>query len=170
MRFLPVLLGVVSVLVLFTGLDRTGLVDQREARDAQVANELVDEREPLTPLLGKEPLFEKPILAYAPEVAIRMISDNPDVRSASCARAGRDPAAHPHRLGRSPAFRRSGGLVLGAGARTSLALPLGARTDGTQLFATLFGWVGAAGFADALFGRRERVANCGWSCSTARSG
>ncbi len=36
---------------------------------------------------------------------------------------------------------------------TSLALPLAARTDGTQLLGALLGWVGAAGLADAVFGR-----------------
>ena len=42
-----------------------------------------------------------------------------------------------------------GALVLA----TSLALPIAARTDGTQLLATLLGWIGAAGLADAVFGR-----------------
>jgi 4-amino-4-deoxy-L-arabinose transferase-like glycosyltransferase len=36
---------------------------------------------------------------------------------------------------------------------TSFVLPMAARTDGTQLLGSLLAWVGAAGLADALFGR-----------------
>src|SRR5260221_14269221 len=81
MRFAPLILALLCGVVLFTGLDRTGLIDTREARDAEVARGLVIEREPLTPLLGEDAFYEKPVLAYAPEVAVRLLAKQPDVVS-----------------------------------------------------------------------------------------
>ena len=43
-RFAPVLLATLCVAVLFTGLDRVGWLDTREARDAQVAREMLRRR------------------------------------------------------------------------------------------------------------------------------
>src|SRR5256885_561948 len=42
---------------------------------------------------------------------------------------------------------RAGWLAAGVLA-TSLALPMASRTDGTQVIATLLGWIGCAGLAD----------------------
>ena len=74
MRFSLVVLVVVSGLVLFTGLSRTGFLDVREARDAQVAREIAAAREMLTPTLGSERWFEKPILAYGPDAILSSIA------------------------------------------------------------------------------------------------
>src|SRR5205085_7580883 len=133
MRFVPVLLAVIAGAVLFVGLGDTGLLDAREARDAQVARELIRAQEALTPVLGHESRFEKPLLAYAPEVAVRLWSKQPDLRSRQ--------------------FRAAIALVLilltaGIGAQhfgaragwfsacvlaTALATPIASRTDGTQM-------------------------------------
>ena len=154
MRFVPFLLAIVCLVVLFTGLDRTGVIDQFEARDAQVARELVSAREPITPLVGYEPLFEKPILAYAPEAAVRFVSGSPDFHSRLLrAIVGlllvilTASIAAEHFGARAAWFAA---LILS----TSPAFPCATRADGTQLFATLFGWLGCAGLADAQFGRR----------------
>ena len=154
MRLAPVVLAAVCLLVLFTGLDRFGALDQREARDVQVARELVAAGELLTPVLGDEPLFEKPLLAYAPDAVVRILSRSPLLRSRqfrACAAVlliiVTASVGAEHFGARAAWFS---GLVLA----TSLGLPLASRTDGTQLLATLFGWVGCAGLADAVFGRR----------------
>jgi hypothetical protein len=154
MRFAPFFLALISALVLFSGLGRIGYSDIREARDAEVARELIRSREVLTPLYGREPLFEKPIFAYAPEVVIRLFARDPSEVS----RLFRAVTALlllilTASIGAEHFGARAGwcsALVLG----TTFLLPLASRTDGTQLLATLFGWAGCAGFADALFGRR----------------
>jgi len=154
MRLTLIVLGVMCALVLFTGLDRVGLIDQREARDAQVARELIKNEEVLTPLLGSEPLFEKPVLAYAPEAIVRLFPRSADLDSrrlralfAVALLILTASVAAEHFGPRAGWFSA---LVLG----TSLAFPLAARTDGTQLIGSLLGWVGCAGLADTVFGRR----------------
>src|SRR6185436_7617265 len=81
MRFAPAVLAVLAFAVLFTALDRLPFVDQREARDAVVAREMVQRREPLTPLLGAEPWFEKPVPAYVPDALLARSGDEMPVRS-----------------------------------------------------------------------------------------
>lgn len=154
MRLAPLALIALCALVLFTGLDRTGLLDVREARDAEVARELVSSREVLTPLIGHEPLLAKPVLAYAPEVAAALMPGPPAIRSRQLRALA---AVLLVLLTMSLAAEHFGmraawwtGLVLAS----TIVLPLAARTDGTQIYATLFGWLGCAGLADATFGRR----------------
>src|SRR5437764_8316273 len=77
MRFLPLLLAAVCALTLFTGLGRVGVIDVGEARDAEVARELIRGREPLTPLYAHQPAFEKPLAAYAPEVLAQLVARHP---------------------------------------------------------------------------------------------
>lgn len=155
MRPIPSALAIVLVLVLYTGLAALPHLDWREARDAQVARELVQRREPLTPLLGGEPHFEKPVLAYLPEVLLLLDGDG-------------TPGPFRSRVARATVAFALVVLVASVGAGqfgaragwlaalvlcTTLGLPLAARTDGTQLLATLSGWVACWGFADATFGR-----------------
>jgi 4-amino-4-deoxy-L-arabinose transferase-like glycosyltransferase len=153
MRFAPLALALVCVLVLFTGLPALGLIDVREARDAEVAKELIAGAEVLTPLYAHEPLHEKPILGYAPEVAARLLARDFDVRSrqiralAALLLVVLTASIGAQHFGARAAWLS--GLVLA----TTFALPLAARTDGTQMWATLLGWLGCAAFADALFGR-----------------
>jgi 4-amino-4-deoxy-L-arabinose transferase-like glycosyltransferase len=153
MRFAPLALALVCFLVLFTGLSTPGLIDVREAQDAEVARELVRDAELLTPLLGHEPLFEKPLLAYAPEVAACLTARDVDVRSrlirafAALLLIVVTASIAAQHFGARAAWLT--GLVLA----TTMVLPLAARTDGSQVWASLLAWLGCASFADAFFGR-----------------
>ena len=154
MRFAPLLLAVLCALVLFTGLSRIGFTDWREARSAVVARENYTRGEVLTPLVEGEPLFEKPIIGYALDLLAAW-------RGAGTVRASRTLRAVAAvtlllltaSIGAQHLGPRAGWIAAGV-LCTSVALPLAARTDGTQVLATLFAWIGCAGFADALFGRR----------------
>jgi len=153
MRFAPFVLATLCVLVLFLGLDRVGVLDEREARDAQVARELIQRREVLTPFYGAQPLYEKPTPAYALEaLAYGREADSP-VRSRQL-RAGlavllvliTGVAGARH-------FGARAGVFAAGVLATSVLLPLAARNDGTQLLGSLFAWIGCAGLADVVFGR-----------------
>jgi 4-amino-4-deoxy-L-arabinose transferase-like glycosyltransferase len=153
MRFAPFVLATLCVLVLFLGLDRVGVLDEREARDAQVARELIQHREALTPLYGAQPLYEKPVAAYVLEaLAYRHEPDSP-VHSRRL-RAGlavllvliTGVAGARH-------FGPRAGVFAAGVLATSVVLPLAARNDGTQLLGSLFAWIGCAGLADVVFGR-----------------
>ncbi len=156
MRLARLVFVVSCLLVLFTGLDLIGFTDEREARDAEVAREMIGAQEVLTPLLGHEPLFDKPALAYAPEVVGALFT--PGVpgspRGVRLWRAGLALALAllTFSIGASH-FGARAGWSAAVALVTMLALPHAARTDGAQLLGTFLGWVGAAGFADALFGR-----------------
>jgi 4-amino-4-deoxy-L-arabinose transferase-like glycosyltransferase len=162
MRYGIAFLALACGLVLFTGLGSTGFLDVREARDAQVARELLAARERLTPVFGSEPLFDKPVFAYAIDTAARWL--NADSLLASrlirallavlmVALVGSIGAVH---------FGARAGWCAAAVLTTTLSVPLAVRTDGTQLLATLFSWVGAGIFAESLFeprrGREQRLA------------
>src|SRR5438270_465482 len=49
MRLMSLVLAALCAIVLFTGLGHVGYIDIGEARDAEVAHELILAREPLTP-------------------------------------------------------------------------------------------------------------------------
>ena len=153
MRLAPVVLATLCVSVLFLGLDRVGFLDWREARDAQVAREMLVHHEVLTPIYGRAALFEKPVLAYAPELLARRLSPGSPLRS----RQVRAVFALFLLVGTASLGARYFGLraawFSAAVLVTTLALPLAARTDGAQMLGTLLGWVGAAGLADPVFGR-----------------
>ncbi len=154
MRYGVAFLALACALVLFTGLGATGFLDHREARDAQVARELIASRELLTPVFGSEPLFEKPVFAYVPDAAARGFAADPVVAS-RLVRAvvavllvvvtGSIAAVH---------FGTVAGWCAATVLATTLALPLAARADGTQLFATLFAWIGVAMLCESLFAGR----------------
>ena len=153
MRIGLLFVAALCLVVLFTGLGRVGALDQREARDLGVARELIEYREALTPILGSEPLLDKPLLAYAPDVMVRVASHAPETGS----RIWRALAAAvlvllTGSIGARHLGARAGLCAAGVLAST-LALPLAARTDGTQLLGSLLSWLGAAELADALFGR-----------------
>ncbi len=155
MRFAPLVLALLCVLVLFTGLDRTGFLDWREARDAQVARELIGRREPLTPLFGHEPWFEKPVVGYAPDALASLLGSRSPVRSRQLrALAALALVLLTASIGAQYFGARAGWIAAGV-LLSSLATPLAARTDGAQVLGSLFGWAGCAGLADAVFGRRE---------------
>jgi 4-amino-4-deoxy-L-arabinose transferase-like glycosyltransferase len=153
MRIAPVALASLCAVVLFTGLGRIGFVDDREARDAEVARELLERREVFVPLYAHEPRFEKPVLAYSFDVLGCWLTPG----SPRASRRLRAVAAVALVLLTALIGARHFGARAGGGAAcvlvTSLGLPLATRTDGTQLLGSLLGWVGCAGIADALFGR-----------------
>src|SRR5262245_59226740 len=138
MRFAPLLLAVLCGLVLFTGLGRIGFTDWREARGAVVASENLTQREVLTPLVDGEPLFEKPIIGYALDLLAAWRGPG----AARASRALRAVAAVTLLLltasiGAQHLGARAGWIAAGV-LCTSIALPMAARTDGTQVLATLF--------------------------------
>ena len=154
MRFAPAVLAALCAAVLFVGLSRVGFVDWREARGAQVARELFADEEVITPLLGHQALFEKPILGYAPDILARWLDpDSPEVSRMVRAIAAVALLLLTASIG-AQHFGARAGWIAAAVLGSSLGLPLAARTDGTQILATVFGWLGATGLADALFGRR----------------
>jgi 4-amino-4-deoxy-L-arabinose transferase-like glycosyltransferase len=155
MRFAPLALAALCAAVLFTGLGRIGFIDEREARDAEIARELIDHREVLTPLYAREPRFEKPVLGYALEAVGHWLSPT----SPRAARVARAIAAVALALLTASIGARHFGVRAGWCAAavlvTTLGVPLAMHTDGTQVLGTLLAWVGCAGFADAVFGRPE---------------
>lgn len=154
MRFAGLALAAICALTLFTGLDRVGFLDWREARDVEVAREMISRREVLTPLYGNQALFAKPTPAYGPEALVQLAT------SGAPAPSRRVRAIYAIALivltGSIGAqlFGVRAGVLASIVLSSSLMLPLAARMDGTQLLATLLGWAGVAGFADAQFGRR----------------
>jgi 4-amino-4-deoxy-L-arabinose transferase-like glycosyltransferase len=154
MRFAPFVLAALCVLVLFLGLDRVGVLDEREARDAQVARELMRRHEVLTPLYGAQPLYEKPTPAYALEALADWRRDPASPLRSRQVRAvlavllvlitGVAGARH---------FGPRAGVFTAGVLATSAVLPLTARADGTQLLGSLFAWIGCEGLADVVFGR-----------------
>ena len=148
MRFAAPTLAILCALVLFTALDRPGFLDDREARDARIARDCIRHREVLTPQAGADPVFEKPMLAYAPEMLARSlhrgaVSRNAPLRSRQIRALA---ALALVLLTGSFAHRRFGpraGWCSAFALVTMLGTPLAARTDGTQVFATLLGWCAA---------------------------
>ena len=154
MRFAPAILAALCAAVLFVGLGRVGFVDWREARGAVVARELTEREEVFTPILAGEPLFEKPILGYATDVVAQWLRPgSPRVSRILRALAAITLLFLTASIGAQHFGARAGWIAAGV-LGSSLALPLAARTDGTQILATVFAWAGCSGFADALFGHR----------------
>lgn len=153
MRSAPFVLAALCVLVLFLGLDRVGVLDEREARDAQVARELGAGGDALTPRLGGEPLFEKPIGAYALETLAPVRPDGPPLASRRVRAALAVLLVLVTGVAGARHFGARAGLFAAGVLTTSVALPLAARGDGTQLLGTLLAWVGCTGLADVVFGR-----------------
>jgi 4-amino-4-deoxy-L-arabinose transferase-like glycosyltransferase len=154
MRFAGLALAAICALTLFTGLGRVGLLDWREARDAQVAREMIARHEILTPLYGYAAHFEKPAPAYAPEALVQLTGPG----APGTARRLRAVLAIvlivlTGSIG-AHMFGVRAGVLAAVVLATSLVLPMAVRTDGTQLIASVLAWVGVAGFADAQFGRR----------------
>lgn len=142
-----------AVLVLFTGLDRVGLLDEREARNATVGNELIERREALTPLLGGVALYERPILAYLPDVIANPFDTGSPLRSrmlraclglALVVLAGLAAGRH---------FGPRAGWCAAGVLATTAALPHVSRTDGGALLAAFLSWTACAAFAELLFRR-----------------
>ncbi|HET9327063.1 MAG TPA: hypothetical protein VFQ05_09845 [Candidatus Eisenbacteria bacterium] len=156
MRALLVL-GVLSLAGLFVGLGRIDWMDAREARDAWIARDLVQRRELLTPSLGGVPRFEKPLLAYGLEIAAASLTpDSPAGPRAVKAALAVALVVLTAWIGARHLGARAGAIA-GVVLATSLALPVASRSDGTQLFATLLGWLAWAGLAKVALGHPSRA-------------
>ncbi len=152
MRAAPFVLPLLLALVLFTGLRDTPPLDVREARDAEVARELIDHQEVLTPLYGGDALIDKPVTAYALDVLTGAAHGDPFRSRLARAVLAVVLVLVTATAGARQFGARAGWLAAGV-LTTSLGLPLAARADGTQLLGTLFGWIGCAGLADVAYGR-----------------
>lgn len=153
MRFAPWVLVALCGIVLFAGLGRPGYIDQREARDAEVAREMVERRDPFTPTLGGTPHVEKPSFAYLPEMVLRLQGwDSPFATRLYKAAIAVVLILLTASVGAQHFGARAGWCAAGV-LVSSIAVPLAVRSDGTQLLGTLLAWIGCGGFADALFGR-----------------
>ena len=156
MRALLVL-GVLSLVGLFAGLDRVDWTDARESRDAWIARDLVTRRELLTPSIGGVPRFEKPVLAYGLEAVSGALTPRaplgPRIAKAALAviLVGITAWIGARHLGSRIAAIAASVLA------TSLALPVAVRSDGTQLLATVLGWLAWAGLAPIALGRTSRT-------------
>lgn len=168
MRFAGLALAIIVVFTLFSGLGDSGFSDWREARDVQVAREMVQRTEVLTPLLGHREHFEKPAPAYAGEAIVQILDLDTPHPTQAVDTHGEWVSPVASRIVRAifavmllvvtgsigaRLFGARAGVFAAAVLATSFALPMATRTDGTQVLGTLLAWVGAAGFADALFGR-----------------
>jgi 4-amino-4-deoxy-L-arabinose transferase-like glycosyltransferase len=159
MRYAAPLLAVLSALILFTALDRPGFTDDRESRDARVARDCIRHHEFLTPQAGADPVFEKPIFAYLPEVVAWSLprsaaARNAPLRSRQVRALG---ALALVLLTGSIASRKFGsraGWCSALALVTMLGVPLAARTDGTQVLAAFLGWCAAGVLSGAALDSR----------------
>ena len=145
-----VLIGGLALFALFLGLERVDFIDDREARDAVVAREILSAREILTPRLGGQPWFEKPLLGYSLEVAGAQLTPATPLGSRGLrAVAAVLLALLVGAIGVRHFGRRAGACAAVVFA-TSLALPVAARSDGTQLLTAGLTWLAIGWWLDAL--------------------
>lgn len=156
MRLAAPLLALVAALVLFTGLGTVGFLDEREARDLVVAAGVHGEIEYLTPLLGGEPLHERPLLGYTLDrLGARFPGNDPTGPRAVRAMAALALVAVTGGLG-ARRFGARAGWLAALVLLTSIGTPVAARTDGPQLLGSLLDWIACAAFMEALFGGERR--------------
>ncbi len=158
-------LAFLCIVVLFTGLSSVGYLDVREARDQAVARELIERHEVFTPVLGGRTLLDKPVLGYGIDALCALASDGaPWVPRAA---RGLCVVALAFLTGWTAARRfgfRTG--MLSAAVFVTCAGPvLAARTDGTQVMASVLGWVACAAFAGPVLTGSGRSAALliGWA-------
>src|SRR5262249_51718424 len=164
-RLLPFALVGLLTLTLLPGLAAVDALDEREARDLVTAFESTDHREWLTPIYAHEPFFEKPLPGYAPEVltrrllvrllpgSARMMTDVAASRAVRALLAAALVFAVAA-IGRAAFGSRSGWLA-GCVLASMVGLPLTARADGVQVYATLLAWLGLGQWIGVLTGRAQ---------------
>ena len=182
-RLLPFAMAVLLALTLLPGLAAVGALDEREARDLVTAYESTNHREWLSPIYAYEPFFEKPLPGYAPEVLTRRLlvrllpgaeQAMTDVAVSRLVRAlfAAALALAVTAIG-TRAFGTRSGWLAGCVMASSLGLPLAARADGVQVYATLLAWLGIGQWI-ALFTARARAPNVsltlGWAALGAAVG
>ena len=174
-RFPPLALVALLVLTLLPGLAAVDATDEREARDLVTAYESTNHREWLSPIYGYEPFFEKPLPGYAPEVLTRRLlirllpGAERSITDVAASRLVRALLAAALALAVTAigirAFGARSGWLAGCIMASSLGLPLAARADGVQVYATLLTWLGLGQWIALLTGR-ARVPNAaltlGW--------
>jgi 4-amino-4-deoxy-L-arabinose transferase-like glycosyltransferase len=162
-RLLPFALAALLALTLLPGLSAVGAIDEREARDLVTADESSNRREWLSPIYGHEPFFEKPLPGYAPEVLARRLlarlvpGSDRALTTVAVSRAMRALLAAAlaftvAAIGRAAFGARSGWLA-GCVLASMIGLPLAARADGVQVYATLLAWLGLGRWLPLLAGR-----------------
>ena len=136
-----VVIGGLALFALFFGLERVDFIDDREARDAVVAHEIITARELLAPRLGGQPWFEKPLLGYGLEVAGAWLT--PDTPLGSRALRAVTAVLLALLVGAIGVrhFGQRAGVCAGVVFATSLAFPVAARSDGTQVLAAGLTWL-----------------------------
>ena len=162
-RLLPFALVALLALTLLPGLAAVDALDEREARDLVTAFEATEHRDWLAPVYAHEPFFEKPLPGYAPEVVARRLlrrlvpasaGANGDVAVSRAVRAllAAGLAFAVAEIGTSLFGARCGWLAACALA-SMVGLPLAARADGVQLYATLLAWLGLGRLLKRITGR-----------------
>jgi 4-amino-4-deoxy-L-arabinose transferase-like glycosyltransferase len=162
-RLLPFALVALLALTLLPGLAAVDAIDEREARDLVTAFEATDHRDWLAPVYAHEPSFEKPLPGYAPEVIARRVlrrllpASDAAIGDVAVSRAVRALLAAGlafaiAAIGTSLFDARSGWLAACALA-SMVGLPLAARADGAQVYATLLAWLGVGQLLAVLTGR-----------------
>ena len=167
-RLLPFALVALLALTLLPGLAAVDALDEREARDLVTTFESTDHRDWLSPVYGHEPFFEKPLPGYAPEVIARRllrrflpaadaatgdVAVSRAVRALLAAGLAFAVAAIGTRL-----FGARGGWLAACALASMVGLPLAARADGSQLYATLLAWLGLGQLLVLLTGRTRSPA------------
>ena len=155
MKWGVALIAIVCARVLAPGINGQGPFDTLEARDMEVARELVTARGNIATPLFTESLLEKPSFAYALELLTQTAAPGHPLAASRAWRAivacllvlvtGATSARH---LG------ARAGICAAAVLASSLTLALAARLDGTQLLAALFAWIAVDCFTHAWFGGR----------------
>ena len=162
-RLLPLALAALLVLTLLPGLAAVEAIDEREARDLVTAFESMSHREVLTPIYAYEPFFEKPLPGYAPELLTRRVlvrllpGSEQAMTEVAASRFVRALLAAALALAVTAigtrAFGARSGWLAGCVLASSLGLPLAARADGAQVYATLLTWLGLGQWIALLTGR-----------------
>ena len=162
-RYLPLALAALLVLTLLPGLAAVDATDEREARDVVTAYESTNHREWLAPIYAYEPFFEKPLPGYAPEVIARRLlvrllpGADQAMTDVAVSRFIRALLAVALALAVTAigtrAFGARSGWLAGCVLASSLGLPLAARADGVQVYATLLTWLGLGQWIALLTGR-----------------
>ncbi len=174
-HYLPFALLVLLALTLFPGLAAVDALDEREARDLLTAHESTFHREWLTTLYGREPFFEKPLPGYATDVIVHQAARRwPALATTergelALSRALRALLAAALAFAVASAgariFGARTGWLAGCALASMAGLPIAARADGAQVYATLLAWLGIAAWLDVLTGRARQAglsAAMGW--------